>query len=351
MNDITKIDKNFAVEAAEEDGLVFRSCQEPPFRVYGLLLPDENTPYFHRMPQQIADSVSKSVGSLAQKCAGGRVRFRTDSKRVAIRCKLFNISRSDHFPLTATAGFDLYDGTDYVKTFRPPVSMEDGYTSEIAFGSAKMRELTINFPLYSGVVSLEIGLEVGATVAEAAPYRITTPVVYYGSSITQGACASRPGTCYQNIITRRLDCDYINLGFSGSAKAEPEIAEYIAGLPMSVFVYDYDHNAPNLEHLQNTHERMFRTVRERNPELPVLMLSKPAWKLNEAWRKRRDVIMQTYLNARAAGDDKVWFIDGGSMLNMFGGDNGTVDGTHPNNLGMMCMAKAIGDALAEIVGE
>jgi len=174
-------------------------------------------------------------------------------------------------------------------------------------------------------------------------------VVAESSSITQGACASRPGNCYQNIITRRLDCDYINLGFSGSAKAEPEIAEYIAGLDMSLFVYDYDHNATKLEYLQDTHERMFKTIRERQPDLPIVMVSKPAPKPTEAVIKRRDVIMQTYLNARAAGDEKVWFVDGSTMLQLFGGDNGTVDGVHPNTLGMMCMAQTIGDVMARIL--
>jgi len=349
MIDIGTIDKNFAVEPVNEEGLVFYGCLQPPFRVYGLMRPDEKTPYFHRMPQEIADTVSANVSRLVKNTAGGRVRFRTDSKRIVVRCKLFDCYRRDHFTEIATSGFDLYNGTEFVKAFRPPVGMVDGYSSEIAFGSNKMRDLTINFPLYSGVISLEIGLDEGAQVAQGDTYRVTTPVVYYGSSITQGACASRPGNCYQNIITRRLDCDYINLGFSGSAKAEPEIAEYIAGLDMSLFVYDYDHNATKLEYLQDTHERMFKTIRERQPDLPIVMVSKPAPKPTEAVIKRRDVIMQTYLNARAAGDEKVWFVDGSTMLQLFGGDNGTVDGVHPNTLGMMCMAQTIGDVMARIL--
>ena len=136
-----------------------------------------------------------------------------------------------------------------MKTFVPKVKIADGYESVIDLGETKMRQITINFPLYSAVSSLEIGLQETAVVESPTPYRVETPVVFYGSSITQGGCASRPGNCYTAVLSRRLDFDHVNLGFSGSGKAEQEMADYIAGLDMSVFVYDYDHNAPNLAHL------------------------------------------------------------------------------------------------------
>ena len=127
---------------------------------------------------------------------------------------------------------------------------EDRHFEDVLdYSERKMRSFVINFPLYTDVCELYLGLEESAKVEAAPDYEIKVPVVYYGSSITQGGCASRPGTSYQAIISRRLNCDYVNLGFSGNAKGEPAIAEYIAGLEMSVFVYDYDHNAPNPEHL------------------------------------------------------------------------------------------------------
>lgn len=118
---------------------------------------------------------------------------------------------------------------------------------------------------------------------------------------------------------------------------------------MSAFVYDYDYNAPDEGHLQNTHARMFNTVRAKNPQLPIIMLSCPQSKLNESFRRRRDIIMRTYMSAREAGDNNVYFIDGGEILNIFGGDSGTVDNCHPNDLGFACMAKAIGDVLQNIL--
>jgi len=348
--DISKIDANFAVNKVDENGLVYHNCLEESFRVYGLLLPDAEYPYFRRMPQKVAESVSANVERLAKNSAGGRVRFQTNSKRIAIRCKLKSIYRANHFTLLGSAGFDLYCGTTFAGSFRPPYDIEDGYSSELVLNDQSMKEITINFPLYSTVAELEIGLEEGADILPPTPYSNEVPVVYYGSSITQGACASRPGCSYQNMISRTLNCDYWNLGFSGSAKAEPAIAEYISKLPMSVFVFDYDHNAPNLAYLQETHERMFKTVREANPDLPIIMISRPSVYANKkAVIARRDAIMNTYLNAKNNGDNNVYFLDGSKMLSIFGGDSGTVDGTHPNDLGFACMAKVIGEMLALIL--
>ena len=158
---------------------------------------------------------------------------------------------------------------------------------------------------------------------------------------------SRPGNCYQNIIARRFDADYVNLGFSGSAKAEKEIAEYIAGLSMSVFVYDYDHNAPNLVHLEATHERMYLTVRQAHPDIPIVMMSRPRMYLNDADTRRRDIVFATYQKAKDRGEN-VYFLDGPALM-ADAGFEGSVDGTHPNNLGFASMAHALGDLLETIL--
>ena len=346
MSGIEKIDKNFEVKTASPDGMVYFDCTEKPFEVNGLLFSQDG---FLRMPQVIADSINGGVKGLNCNTAGGRVRFVTDSRQISIRAKMRSIGKMPHFALTGSAGFDLYADNDYEGTFVPPFDIKDGYQSTLQCQSCGEREITINFPLYSGVVSLQIGLCAGASLKRAKEYADARPVVYYGSSITQGGCASRPGNSYQSIISRRLRCDYVNLGFSGSARGEEAMAEYISGLSMSAFVYDYDYNAPDEGHLQNTHARMFNTVRAKNPQLPIIMLSCPQSKLNESFRRRRDIIMRTYMSAREAGDNNVYFIDGGEILNIFGGDSGTVDNCHPNDLGFACMAKAIGDVLQNIL--
>ena len=345
MSGIEKIDRNFEVKTVLSDGVYYFNCLEKPFRVYGLISSQDG---FVRMPQDIADSVNNGVKGLNTNTAGGRVRFVTDSPEIYIRAQMRSIGKMPHFALTGSAGFDLYADSVYSGTFVPPFDIKNGYESCLRLSGKREREITINFPLYSGVVSLEIGLCAGSLLSAPEDYKISCPVVYYGSSITQGGCASRPGNSYQSIISRRLGCDYINLGFSGSARGEDEIAEYIAGLEMSAFVYDYDHNAPTAEHLRSTHARMFGIIRDKNPKLPVIMLSRPHSRLTTEEKTRRDIIMQTYINARAAGDENVYFIDGGGIFNIFGGDSGSVDGCHPNDLGFMCMAHALGAVLEKL---
>lgn len=349
MKEIEKIDKNFAVAAEIGEKMTFVNCLDAPIRVHGLI-PTESG--FVRMPERTAEKVSESVAFLSRNTAGGRVRFRTNSPKIAIRVSMRDIGKMPHFALSGSAGFDLYEGDCYRGTFMPPFDIEDGYESELGLpGGVKEREITIHMPLYSGVKSLEIGLCEGASLERPGDYSIKAPVVYYGSSITQGGCASRPGNCYENILSRVLDCDHINLGFSGSALAEEAIADYIAGLEMSAFVYDYDHNAPDVAHLQKTHGRMFETIRRSHPLLPVVMVTRPQPRPDREEYERRAVIMETYEKALAAGDKNVYFIDGSAMLHIFGGDSGTVDGCHPNDLGFMCMAREMEMVLKEILKE
>ena len=350
--DITKVDKNLAVEATiKKDGLAFYDINNAPFKIYGVYLDDGK---YRRLPEAVATATSKFVHYLHAQTAGGRVRFETNSKVIAISAKMPNYGQMPHFAMTGSAGFDLYireegdTAEHYANAFVPPLEVGQGYDSKLTLENSKMREITIHFPLYSEVSSLLIGLEEGSRLEEAEPYRVEKPVVYYGSSITQGGCASRPGNSYQSMVSRRLNINYVNLGFSGSAKAEPEMVEYIRNLDMSVFVLDYDHNAPTVEHLQNTHETMFRAVRQSNPDLPVVMMSRPAYRPVGEEQQRLEIVRQTYLNAKAAGDNNVYFIDGPTLMAMAGYD-GKVDQYHPNDLGFASMAKAVGDVLEKLL--
>ena len=345
MSDISKIDKNFAVETEiEREGLTFYDIDEAPFKIYGVFR--ENGIY-RRLPEEVAKSVSEGVHSLHWHTAGGRVRFVTDSKFVSINASLNNLGKMPHFPLTGSIGFDLYDGTNHAKTYIPHFDIEDGFEAFYEFPDKKERCLTINFPLYSGVTKLYIGLDEGSTLKEAPQYTVEKPVVYYGSSITQGGCASRPGNCYQPIVSRYFDHNFINLGFSGCAKGEDEIAEYIASLDMSMFVYDYDHNAPSVQHLWDTHEKMFKTIRNAHPDIPIIMMSRPQYMQIEEVKSRREVVETTYKNALAAGDKNVYFIDGVALTKLCGND-GTVDKCHPTDYGFASMAQALIKVMEDI---
>ena len=346
MSDITKIDKNFKVNTnINKEDLKFYDARVTPFRIYGVFYEDGK---FRRMPEEIAKTVSNGVHYLHANTAGGRVRFKTNSPYVAINTKMECITRMDHFPLCGSAGFDLYADGVYENTFRPPYDMQGGYEGLIKFDSAKMREITINLPLYSDVCELYIGLASDAEIHAPTPYRVEKPVVYYGSSVTQGGCASRPGTAYQGFISRELDANFINLGFSGNAMAEEEMYNYIKTLDMSAFVMDYDYTAPTIEHLLATHEKMFLAIREAQPNLPILLLCAPLAVLNAEYTVRREIIRTTYNNALSKGDKNVYFIDGPTLMNICGTE-GTVDTVHPTDLGFLSMAQAVINVMKEIL--
>ncbi len=344
---LEKIDKNFKIEEIiNKEGLNFYNAEKEPFKIYGLLREGDR---FRRLPEKVAKSVNEGVCALHANTAGGRVRFRTDSETVAIIAVMDKMYKASHFPFTGTAGFDIYSGGIYTGTFRPQNNAKRGFDSVICgLEKGKMKEITINFPLYSDVKELFIGLDKNAEILSPMPYKNEKPVVFYGSSITQGGCASRPGRSYQAVVSRRLNTDYINLGFSGSARAEKEITEYIKNLDMVAFVYDYDHNAPSAAHLEATHEKMFKAVREAQPELPIIIMPRPKYYLNDDEKNRRDIILKTYNNAVAAGDKNVYYIDNRELTALCKGE-GTVDNTHPTDYGFASMAKAVGDCLEKIL--
>jgi hypothetical protein len=340
MSDISAIDKNFHVGSTiSKEGIKFYDVKCAPFSIHGLM---NSSGIFHRIPIDVAENTNDGVKHLNYNTAGGRVRFKTDSPYVAISAKYSSLGRMPHFAFCGSIGFDLYEGTRYVKTFTPTVDPHTELESIINLGEPRMRDIVINFPLYSSVTDLYIGLAENAKIKKPEKYSNQKPIVYYGSSITQGGCASRPGTCYQAYISRRFNADYVNLGFSGSARAEDAIIDYIKGLDMGLFVYDYDYNAPTLEHLRATHEKMFLAVREANPTLPIIMMSRPLHKCNRTNddEQRMKIVKRTYENAKARGDRNVYFLSGDDLTELCGNE-GTVDNCHPTDFGFASMADAL----------
>lgn len=350
MKKIEEVDKNLKVENnIYKNNLTFTNVLEKPFEIFGVFYENGK---FRRMPETIAKSVSEGVYYLHANTSGGRVRFKTDSTCIAITAKMENIARMSHFPLTGSAGFDLYYKEDnrehFFGTFVPPYTIEDSFEAKLQFDEQKLREITINFPLYSDVKELLIGIENNSELCSPDAYKYDKPVVYYGSSITQGGCASRPGNAYPAILSRKFNCDYINLGFSGNGKGELEIAEYIANLDMMMFVYDYDHNAPNKEHLEKTHKRMFEIVRSKQPKIPIIMISSVTMeRFIDDVESRKKIIHNTFESAYNNGDKDVYFIDGSTMFNNYN-DGGTVEGCHPNDYGFNCMANTIAETMKKL---
>ena len=356
--DIAQLDKNFLGEEITYDGMKFHHVFDEPFKLYGFYNPYEEKA-FKRLPTEVAMKLNVNVQELYKNTSGGRIRFRTDSEKILLRSIISEITIADHMPKTGVTCFDLYIDGEYKKSFRhgsmgglkaSDVEDPNVYDSNISLGDRKMRDILINFPLYNDIDDVFIGLESDATIEAPKEYTIQKPIVFYGSSITQGACASHPGNAYANQLSRRFDADFINLGFSSGGLAEIEMAEYIGNLDMSIFVYDYDHNAEEAEYLAETHERMFKIIRKMQPDLPIIMASAADSMFGEI-EARRNVIKTTYANAIAAGDKNVYFIDGRDIYKPVGRSLCTVDHIHPNDLGFYMMANAFGDVIEKILAE
>ncbi len=333
------------------DTLHFYDPRLSPFSIHGLLDPRGGGAY-RRLPADVADATSANVARLSRHTAGGRVRFATDAESMTLRVSMAPNGRMAHCTPMLETGFDLYmdtpRGSRFVNEFKFDPALRD-YESAIPLPPGD-KELTLHMPLYGEVLSVEIGLPADARVWVHTPYTHEAPIVYYGSSITQGACASRPGLSYEAILSRIFDCDHVNLGFSGSALAEDAIVGYMATLPMAAFVSDYDHNTPSLEHLSATHHKMYQTIRASYPDIPYIMVTKPDFHWTEYDLSRRDIILQSYLDARGSGDKNVYFLDGSAFFTPAapGQSRGdfTADGCHPLDTGFSRMATALADVIA-----
>ena len=332
---------------------VYRSVREEPFELYGFYCPKEKG-NFKRYPDYLAD-VSQGFASHYKRTAGGRVKFSTDSQFIIIRSYMSSIERHILFSMMAAGGFDLYiddpetEHSRFCTCLVPSYDTTDGFVNIIRFSDRQMRHFTLYFPLHSEIYEVELGFEPDALIGKGMKYKNSLPVVYYGSSITQGVNASRAGNTYPAMISRRFNMDYLNLGLAGSCRAEEPVIEYLSTLQMGAFVCDYDYNANTLEYLQETHRKVYDTIRSKNLTVPYIMISRPNFAVDpEGNSKRRDVILDTLRYARAEGDKNVYFIDGEGFFRGEFEDCCTDDNVHPNDLGFRLMAESIGCTLGKL---
>ncbi len=343
------LDKNLrSEESINEKDCVFHDIQEEPFDIYGLYEPKSYGSYT-RVPDEVTEKLSVGMQFFAKDTAGGRVRFTTSSKYIAISVKQ-PLRYLRNMCYCGSSGFDVYiDGeknSKFYKSFIPPFEHNGEWKGIIRFPNKKTRSITINFPLYNHVDEVKIGLQKSATLDHGKEYAIKNPIVHYGGSHIQGASANKPGNAISHFLSRRFDADFVNLGFSGNAIGELEMAEYIASLNPSLFIMEYDHNAPNADWLRKTHYPFYQKVRELRPDLPIIMVSKQDFyncsyyvKKQSENVERRKVIIENFEKAKATGDQNVYFIDGKTLLSGDFREDCTIDGCHPNDLGFYRIAK------------
>lgn len=336
--------------------------RQEPFTLHGLAAGEEG---FARLPTTLFSQISEKLINLAYKTSGVRIRFSTDAPQMTLHMRLADTAFKTHMTPLSTAGAEIWQGEGHamrrVGVVRPaaagnvPFEALDGYALEqnvlctIPL-SGKKETVTIYLPIFAGVEKVEVELPAGMLPQPPSPYTITSPIVFYGSSITQGACAGRPSLTYPAIVSRALDADFLNLGFSGNALGEQEIAHYIATLKMTAFVMDYDHNAPTAEHLEKTHWPFFKIIRSAHPEMPILIISRPrTGRSNELTDACRLVIENTYRMTRTAGDQQTMLLDGKDFFPPGEEDSCLMDFVHPNDYGFRLMSERVLSSLRSIL--
>ena len=326
--------------------------------IEGRAFADRKAPY-DRLPARAEGVVRKEVWELSRDSAGMVVRLQTTSPSLQVRYRLTNDRLAmAHMPATGVSGVDLYghDGSRWrwLQVSRPTTQ---DVTAELFTGAiaTAARSFLLYLPLYNGIEKLELGVAEGHDVTPL-PRRPAErkPIVAYGTSILHGACASRPGMAWSAIVGRELDREVVNLGFSGNGRLEPEVGLFLAELDPAVFVIDC---LPNVtpEQVAERTAPLVRQLRARQPTTPILLVEDRtfgnAWfhgKRLDLHQQRRQALRDALAALQKEGVPGLHLLGGAELLG--GDDEGTTDGSHPNDLGMYRQAQCVIGALRPILG-
>lgn len=314
---------------------------------------------YDRLPARAHSTVPTAVWNLSRQSAGMYVEFETDAREIHARWYL-TVSRlaMSHMAATGVSGVDLYVQEDsgtwrWLATGQPDTLplVTKQLINNLPAGTRRYR---LYLPLYNGVRTLEIGVPQGASFTPVAPSN-EKPIVFYGTSITQGAVASRPGMAYTAILGRRLDMPVINLGFSGSGKMEPALADLLAEIDAAVYVLDAFPNM-NAGLINSNFEHFVRTLRKAHPEPPIVIVEDRAFANTDYqptrqvhYQNTRAVIKLIYDRLVDSGVGNLYFVPRDEL---FGTDfEATVDGSHPTDLGMVRYSDILEPVLREALGK
>ena len=308
--------------------------------------------YFDRLPARAKGAVRNVVWNLSRHSAGMMVQFRTDATAIHAQHSVTGKTLAmPHMPATGMSGLDLYAKDDNSEWRWVQVTRPTSQTMNVVVASGLrpgIRDYAIYLPLYNGTESLKIGVPKGGTFETIAP-RKQKPIVFYGTSITHGACASRPGMPHPSILGRRLNRPIINLGFSGNGKLEKAVGNFLTELDPAVYVLDCLPNMVAKEVTART-EPMVKQLRNTHPKVPIVLVEDRTYA--NSWimpskQKRNDssraAFRLAYKSMQDAGIENLFYVDGASLLAKNGDD--TTDGSHPSDLGFFNQANAIEPAL------
>lgn len=353
----TPIDASLATPDAKNE-ILWYDIQHLPIEGQGW---SETKAAYDRLPAKAESKVRNAVWNLSRHSAGIAVRFVTDATRISARWTLTSPNLAmPHMAATGVSGLDLYVRDDqgqwrWLACGRPTSKTNTvELTSGIPDGT---RTYLLYLPLYNGVSSVEIGLPKGSVLAppSARPANHQMPIVFYGTSITHGACASRPGMPHPAILGRRFERPVVNLGFSGNGRMETEVAELMAEIDAAVYIIDCLPNIGANDVLART-KLCVAILRKAHPDTPILLVEDRSYadaflisSKRERNRTSREALRKVFDELKSAGDDHLYYLEGEHLL---GDDNeGTVDSSHPTDLGFMRQADAFAEVLKPILAD
>lgn len=319
---------------------------------------DATTARYVRLPDSLQTISRQPVWELSRNSSGMAVRFRSNSTQIGLRWESLVNFHMDHMTDVGVKGVDLYVWDEqghwrFINSGRP----QSKKTEQILVGNMKpmMREYMVYLPLYDGLVSLEIGVD--ATSALEQPVLESPvqkkPVVMYGTSILQGGCASRPGMAHTNILSRRLNRECINLGFSGNAFLDIEVAEVMAAIDAGAYILDFVPNV-TVEQMKARMEKFYRIIRDKRPSVPIVFVEDPIFtsthydiKGKENVKRLNATLRQIFKELKTKKEKHIYYV---SSENMIGDDReGTVDAIHFTDLGMMRYADVLYPVLKKLL--
>ena len=362
MSILEKLDKNYAQQ--EIGGEIFDEYKIPcqPFTIFGATYHENEG--FHKMPLDYVKTLRYGLYWASRMTTGVRITFSTDANKVKIKAKYFDFVKVVKSNMLANNGFYICevmpDGEErYARSFIPPYYTKDSQFDEsdtfILEGVLRggKRNYVLYLPTYSGVTEMSIMFNQGAKVEKFNPYNNLKPILFYGNSITQGACATRPDNNFACLICKKTKTDIINFSLSGGAKGEQEVVDYLKMVDCSVFICDYDANAPDADHLRKTHLPLYKQFREVHPNTPIIFLTMSPYFMDNYWKngaraQRDEAIFETYKYAIEKGDKNVYLIKGKEMIPREIRELAFVD-VHPNDIGHYFIANRVIQTLNPIL--
>lgn len=342
--------------ATEANGVMYYDIR--PLGVEGKAFEDTKAP-FDRLPGRAEGVVRAPVWSLSRDSAGMAVRFVTDAPAIHARWSLTKASLAmPHMAATGVSGLDLYVRTDAGRwhwlAVGKPAAQSTTATLVGNLPTGK-REYLLYLPLYNGVSKVEVGVPKGHSLwqADARPVSRQKPIVFYGTSITHGACASRPGMCHPAILGRRFDRPVVNLGFSGNGTMDAEVGALVTEIDAAVYVIDC---LPNMDAkaVAAKAEPLVRQLRKARPNVPIVLVEDRTYadafllkaKADRSAASRAE-LKKAYDKLVADGITGLHYLEGTKLLGEDGDD--TVDSSHPTDLGFMRQADAMDAVLRPIL--